>query len=348
VSDATQLIAFLSGGEVADPEWPKLVQAAGETLTIGLLADRALGGEWKLPDAIHDLLTEVRDRARTRNARTRDQFAELLGPLNEIGVEPIPMKGLARLLGSATNDCRLLSDIDILVPTGSRNDCISAMQMLGYAPVEEEDGRAPIVLSRSRDVGSVDLHAQLNPFYLQLGYKELGRLSERRNVAGGTALVPTPTCEALMLIAHDQLHDADYWRGLVDVRHLLDLQALTEEGIDWPKLSAVFADGTCRRALEVGLRTASSFTGADVPRAYRGGRWAKLQVGRRRLQARFPALQPLLTLLTIAADAPPISRSKEIRAGWRGTLRRRWSTYLRPGNPGKSGARSVREAVDVR
>lgn len=348
MSDATQLIGFLSGREVAAPDWPKLVQAAGETLTIGLLAERALGGGWTLPNAIHDLLTEVRDRARQRNARILDQFAELLEPLNAIGVEPMPMKGLARLLCSRTNECRLLADVDIMVPAGRRDDCVSVMRSLGYAAAGIEDDRAPVVLTRSRDVASVDLHTQLNPFYLRLGYDELARLSAPRNAAGGTALVPSPTCEALMLIAHDQLHDADYWRGLVDVRHLFDLHELATDGIDWPKLSAVFPEGSCRRALEVGLRTVCSFTGAEIPKAYRGGRWAKLQVGRRRLQARVPALQPLLTLLTIAADPPPISRSDEKRAGWRGTLRRRWSTYLRPGNPGKSGARSVREAVDVR
>ena len=151
-----------------------------------------------------------------------------------------------------------------------------------------------------------------------------------------------------MLIAHDQLHDADYWRGLVDVRHLLDLREIAAEGVDWPMLSTVFSGGSRRRALDVGLLTASSFAGADIPEAYRGGRWAKLQVWRRRLQARVPALQPLLTLLTIAADPPPVSRSARKGGNWRGTLRRRWSTYLRPGNPGKSGAKSVREAVDVR
>ena len=224
MSDAAQLIAFLSGGEVADPDWPKLVRAAGETLTIGLLADRVLAGGWRVPQAIHDLLAEVRDRAIQRNARIRAQFAELLGPLNDIGVEPIPMKGLARLLCSERNACRLLSDIDIMAPAGRRDDCVSIMRALGYAAAEEEDERAPVVLSRSRDVGSVDLHTRLNPFYLGLGYDDLARLAERRSVDGGAARMPSPTCEALMLIAHDQLHDADYWRGLVDVRHLLDLR----------------------------------------------------------------------------------------------------------------------------
>jgi hypothetical protein len=160
--------------------------------------------------------------------------------------------------------------------------------------------------------------------------------------------MPSPTCQALMLIAHDQLHDADYWRGLVDIRHLLDLREIAQEGVDWPRLADLFPAGSCRRALEVGLLTGSSFAGAEIPAAHSGGRWARLQIGRRRFQARFPALQPLLTLLTIAADPPPVSRSQAKKTSWRGTLQRRWSTYLRPGNPGKSGAKSVREAVDVR
>jgi hypothetical protein len=345
VNDATQLIAFLSGGEVADPEWPKLVQAAGETLTIGLLADRALGGEWELPDAIHDLLTEVRDRARTRNARIRDQFAELLAVLNRVGVEPIPMKGLARLLGSRSSDSRLLSDIDILIPEDRRDECAAAIASLGYAGVEEGDERAPMVFSRSSDVGSVDLHSRVRPYYLRLSYEDLAPLCSEADTAAGRVRMPSPTCQALMLIAHDQLHDGDYWRGLVDVRHLLDLREIIGEGVDWAQLRAFFPPGSCRRALQAGLLSVRSLAGAEVPAAECGGAWARLQLSRSRVQSRFPALRPALTLLAIAADPPMAagSGSPEHRPGEtpRQRLGRRLASYLRPTNPGKiSGSSS--------
>jgi hypothetical protein len=338
--DASQLIAFLSGENVEISDWPRLVEAAGETLTIGILADRALAREGELSlQSIHDLLTEVRERARARNARIREQFAELLAPLNEIGVEPIPMKGLARLLGSTTNECRLLSDIDIMVPADRRDACAEVMSRLGYVPTEEPDARAPVVFGRGSDVGSVDLHTRLRPFYLDLGYEELARLCRGTQLASGTVLMPSPTGEALMLIAHDQLHDADYWRGLVDVRHLLDLEEIIDEGIDWPALAAVFPTGSCRRAMEVALLTVRELVGADVPPVYRGGAWAGLQVRRRRLQARLPALQHVLTLLTIAADPPRLSgppTGQAVDGRWRGTLHRRFATYLRGSNPGKT------------
>jgi hypothetical protein len=348
VNGVPQLIDFISGRNVADPDWAKLADLAGATLTIGILADRALARETEIPGPIRDLFIEVRERSRRRNDSIRAQFSELLDCLNAIGIEPIPMKGLARLLGSPAGDCRLLSDIDIMVPADRRDDCAAAMRRLGYVETEQEDGLAPVVFARSSDVGSVDLHTRLKPRYLNVGYPELARLSSPAKVGSGTSLMPSPTCQALILIAHDQLHDADYWRGLVDVRHLLDLREIADEGVDWASLASFFPAGSCRRALEIALLTASSFGGADVPRVYCGGAGAKLQVGRRRLQARFPFLQPLLTLLTIAGDPPPVSRHTEKTAGWSATLQRRWSTYLRPGNPGKSGARVVREAVDVR
>lgn len=338
--DAAQLIQFLSGEPVTVSDWPKLIQTAGETLTIGILADRALAREGELAFAqpIHDLLVEVRRRAEARNRRIRDQFAELLGPLNEIGVEPIPMKGLARLLGSATSACRLLSDIDIMVPAERRGECAAVMTRLGYVRSEEPDERAPVVFARGRDVGSVDLHTRLKPYYLHLGFDELARLCRPARVASGTVLMPSTTAEAVMLIAHDQLHDADYWRGLVDVRHLLDLGEIVGEGVNWPALASIFPAGSSRRGMEVGLLTAQAFVGAEIPPAYRGGAWTRVQVGRRRLQARFPALQHLLTLLTIAADPPKLSGPPTGAAAdkrWRGTLHRRFATYLRPNNPGK-------------
>lgn len=340
-SDASQLIAFLSGEDVEISDWPRLVEAAGETLTIGTLAERALarGGELNLPQPIDDLLTEVRERARTRNTRIRAQFAELLGALHGIGVEPIAMKGLARLLGSTTNECRLLSDIDIMVPADRRTDCADVMMRLGHEPTEEPDERAPIVFGRGSDVGSVDLHTRLKPFYLHLGYDEIARLCRPTPLASGTVLMPSPTGEALMLIAHDQLHDADYWRGLVDVRHLLDLKDIIDEGIDWPTIAALFPPGSCRRAMEVALLTARELVGAEIPPEHRGGGWVALQVRRRRIQARFPALQHVLTLLTIAADPPQLSgrpTGKAAEERWRGTLHRRFATYLRGSNPGKS------------
>jgi hypothetical protein len=336
-----QLIAFLVTDKIDDPDWPELVEAAGNTLTIGILADRVLerADDLDMPAPIKELLADIRGRARQRNARIREQFSELVGVLNAMGVEPIAMKGLARLLSPSSCECRLLSDIDILVPAERQDDCAAAMRDLGYVALDQPAESPQSVFARAQDVGSVDLHTELKPNYLQCAYEQVAPFCRPTKVAGGTVLLPSPTCQAMMLIAHDQLHDADYWRGLVDVRHLLDLHELVGEGVDWPLLIDLFPTGVPRRALELGLLTARSFVGSDIPTGCCGASWTRIQLERRRLQARLPFLQQLLTLLTIAADPPQVWRTAQVegrpKPGWRATLYRRLTTYLRPNNPGK-------------
>ena len=91
------------------------------------------------------------------------------------------------------------------------------------------------------------------------------------------------------------------------MRHLIDLHEIIKEGVNWAALADFFDTGSSRHAFEVGLLTASALTGAQIPGNYCGGREARLQLARLRLQARIPALRPFLTLLTIALDPPPIS-----------------------------------------
>lgn len=339
-SAVSRLIAFLVDDKAAPGDWRELVDVAGETLTIGMLADRALARvpELQLPAAVSDLFEDVRQRATLRNKMLKDQFLELLAKLTTIEVQPIPMKGLARLLSDSSSDCRLLADIDILVPPGRRTECVAAMTDLGYSVLRESGARAPIVLARARDAGSVDLHREIEPYYLKLTYDRVASLCEPIDVAGSTVLLPSPTCQALMLIAHDQLLDADYWRGLIDVRHLIDLHEILQEGIDWSILAELFDTDSPRHALEVALLTASSLTGAPVPSGYRAGRLARLQLARRRLQARIPALRTLLTLLTIVVDLPRMAgrirrEDRERSTAWSKFQRR--LRYLRPMNPGK-------------
>jgi hypothetical protein len=336
-----ELLAFLANGDVRLSAWSKVVEAAGLTLTIGIFAERVLAQQRELdpPQAILDLLGDIRDRARKRNSLISKQFFELGRALNKVGVIPIPMKGMARLLRGTADTSRLLSDIDVLVPSRRRSECISAMRALGYILVEEGGASESSVWARSCDVGAVDLHVQLKPHYLRLHYEALVPLCARQEFRGATIFSPSPTSEALMLIAHDQLHDADYWRGLVDVRHLLDLHELAREGIDWTALVQMLPPGAPRRAAQLAFLSARHLLGSDLPAIERLDRFARLQLLRRRLQARLPALKDTLTLVALALDPPPVSPANEASEGtvasWWRKLNARLVKYLRRDNPGK-------------
>ncbi len=335
------LLEGLAGSPRSPQDWQAVAELAGETLTIGTLADVSLSNPaLEIPAEIRELLTDIRDRARVRNRRLTDQLSDLLPALNAAGVEPIVMRGMARLISSGRNPARLISDIDLLVPAGRLSDCMQALRELGYEVFRGiDDDSLPTVLYRSRDVGMIDLHTQLQPIYLALGYDRVARHCERTPVGRGHALVPSPTCQLMLTIVHDQLHDGDYWRGLVDVRHLVDARELIGEGLDWDLLASFFPSGSPLRALEVQLRTARSLAKVPVPEAFCGGSWARLQLLRRRLQMNVQFLRPFLTLMTIALDRPPRSTP---RAGFRRRAVEKWAKprqfirhYLRPIANGK-------------
>jgi putative nucleotidyltransferase-like protein len=337
------LLECLAGSARTPQDWRAVVGLAGETLTIGTLSEIILSkpGAVVVPVEIHELLMTVRDRARERNERLTAQLSEMLPSLNALGIEPVVMRGMARLISTPHSSARLISDIDLLIPAERLRECMQALTELEYQVVKGgELNPAAIVFCRSRDVGMIDLHTQVQPFYLQLGYGSIARLCERTGVGTGYVLLPSPTCQLLLTIVHDQLHDGDYWRGLVDLRHLVDTKDLVAEGIDWTVLGGFFPSGSPARALQVYLRTARSLIKIAAPENLCGGIWARLQLLRRKLQTRVESLRPALTLLTIAVDPPPNARPgtglrKRIAETSWSKPRRFIDHYLRPIPSGK-------------
>jgi hypothetical protein len=330
-------------GEVRPPrDWHSLLSLAAETLTIGSLADAFLATDahMEVPPAVRDLLEDVRARSRKRNERMTEQFLELLPALNSVGVNPIVMKGLARLLGSPEEQFRILADIDLLIPPASRHACIQALQRLDYEMIVGGEEGVPPVLARARDVGTVDLHTSLKPFYLKLNYQSVAPHCRTANFGSGTALFPKPTSQMVLMVLHDQLNDRDYWRGLIDVRHLIDMRSLVREGVDWPLLASFFDRGTPKRAFEVQMLTARSLLKIDIPKTYCGGVWSRFQVFRRRMQTRLPIIRPIFALITMAFDPPRESADRDDpasadRKGALRRLRRRLEKYLWLSQPGK-------------
>ena len=341
----TDLFAALNGRIEPRSDWTALLQQAAETLTIGTLAaGLARSTDWNaLPKEVRDLLSDVLDRANARNEKLRAQALELAGALNAVGVEPIIMRGMANVISGNQADGRLISDVDILIPEGKRDRGVETLLSLGYTIHQGFHGPPfSVVLARTVDVGMVDIHTSLQPYRLGVGFDRIAPLCQQQDFSGTRVLTPGPTGSMLLNILHDQLHDGDYWRGLIDVRHIAEFPRMVDQGVDWQALAAFFPDSNARNALEVQLRTAKRLFGLDIPEAYCGGAWAKAQVSRRMAQLRFPVLMPLLTIGTLLVDPPrggpkaPKSRRPASRK-WRFKFDR----ALGPVNAGKAGARST-------
>jgi hypothetical protein len=333
-----RLIGLLSGKLEPPPDWDPVLQLASETLTIGTLASTVLGSGLaaQAPEPVRELLVDVLHRTRERNRRLKEQLLELLPALNAAGVEPVVMRGMASLLQEPDDRGRLLADIDLLIPRPVRDAAVHALGGLGYEIFQGFHGPPhAVTLGRGRDVGMADLHTDLQPYSLGIDYDRVAPLCTRTDLPAGTLLIPGPTAALLFHILHDQLHDGDYWRGLIDARHLMDMPAIVSSGVDWPALAGFFPAGSARNAMHVHLTTAKRLLGVDVPQERCGGPWAAIQFRRRMAQLRVPALRTPLTLLTLALDPPqPGPRSSRARP-LRRSLRSKVESALRPVNSGK-------------
>ncbi|HET7576316.1 MAG TPA: nucleotidyltransferase family protein [Sphingomicrobium sp.] len=333
------LLNNLTGTFDPPEDWQPMLQLASDSLTIGSLASAVLKQPEAagVPEEVSALLEDVLKRTKKRNRRLKRQFSELLPALNAIGVQPIVMRGMASLLGSRPDPGRLLSDIDLLVPVQSRQACVDVMRSLGYQLFQGFHG-APFsaVLGRASDVGMVDLHTDIQPYVLEVNYDRLAPLCRPKELPAGQVILPNPTCSLLLLILHDQLHDGDYWRGLIDVRHLVESPRLVRSRVDWETLAGFFPEGAPRNAMYMHLRTAKSLLHLDIPEKYCGETWIRLQLRRRLLQLRVPALMTLLTFLTALVDRPlRAAKSNRSNRSATRTFQFRLGRALRPVNAGK-------------
>ncbi|WP_176599085.1 nucleotidyltransferase family protein [Sphingobium aromaticivastans] len=304
-----QLMACLDGRPPVNVDWAGVIAAANQTLTTGTLAQRQrISGSIALPEDVRSFLAAVQARALERDRRMRDQLAEAVTCLNRVDIMPMLIKGAALLaMPGVDSRGRLLSDLDLIVPASALAYAGEALVTIGYVQqTGSSDPTVAHIFARSCDAGTIDLHCRLKTSRPRFDFARLAANCVRVGVGSGEALLPSPTAQALILILHDQLKDRDYWRGLVDLRHVLDIVALarTPEGIDWDLLSSWFPERQPQTALRTQLVTIEALLGIGVPPRLIRGWWPRLQHRRRMVQANWSVLGPVFTLLTLALDPP--------------------------------------------
>ena len=304
VEPLATLLACLAGEAPADVDWVDLLAAANQALVTGVLATRV--GD-RAPEEVQAFLGTIQARALERNSRLKRQLEEAAASLNLAGIRPILLKGAAVLYTAGPGyGARILSDLDIMVPARSMAMARVRLETIGYRLYRHEDSPfAPMNLCREQDVGMIDLHCRTKTRYPGFDFDDLAGSCSEVRLGTAKAWLPSPTSQALILILHDQLQDRDYWRGLVDLRHLLDIAELarTPAGIDWEWLAAHFPRGYPRNALDVQLATLERLFGVRVPMP-KHPVWTEFQLRRRIVQLHLPGLRSFLTLLTLLLDPP--------------------------------------------
>ncbi len=317
------LCACLRGEFPAAPSWTSLLEAANQSLTTPALREFAVTFRDRLPDDVATYINQMFEANGRRNRKLVDQTCDAVAALNEVGIQPILLKGAGRLLTAPVHQLgtRITWDIDLMVDPAAANRSLARLQQQGYRVRHQSlDDRSHWFanLERAGEAAYIDLHTRPPGYaYFESSLGSLERYCRPVSVGPISALLPDPTVQALILIVHDQLHDADFMLGKLSMIHLLDLRELSvaSPGIDWAELASFFPDAFLRDALYTQLHTLWALLGVDIPIAMRGGPIPRFQHWRRLAQMDRPQIKDSLLGLSLLLELPAFlahrSRTKE-------------------------------------
>lgn len=310
----------LNGARPKGVDWDAVIGLANESLTITALAaavEHASTASEQAPDDVRQYLNVILERNRTRNARLLNALAEAARSLNAAGIVPAVMKGAAILLGQRQGEIgdRLLTDIDLLVPPNDMSEAIDALKRIGYEIMVgggmgswpgDPRFHLPTVLYRPGDAGSIDLQCRPKGPHAFSDPQMLFAKSSHVDLDGATLAIPSPLAQIAYLLLHDQFQDGDYFRGLIDVRHLFDITIIVRRvpDVDWRGLRAMFPSGYERNAVDTQLLTAKWLFGVGCEWDPRCSGLARLQLQRRRTQLRWAFLWRALTVMSLLLELP--------------------------------------------
>ncbi|MDF1835485.1 MAG: nucleotidyltransferase family protein [Alteraurantiacibacter sp. bin_em_oilr2.035] len=314
------MCSALDGNILPGTDWEKTLALANRTLVTPALAD-IMDQSDEVPVEVKEFVTLIAERTHLRNTMMRQQLVEAVKTLSDCGIVPILIKGASFLAsGHSAHAGRLCADIDLLLLHDSANAAIEALGRIGFT--EYPSSTLPthgINLQRHRDVGGLDIHYRLRTFQGERTYEDIQALCRESDFEGASVLVPSPELQAAILIAHDQLQERDYWRGLIDLRHLVDLRNMfaDADGLVSENMLPLFPPGVARRALSTQMLTLQHLFDIPSQRRFSAGPMARLQVKRRFWQIGREWTMYAFTVVSLLFDMPAAKMVGGNTVGWR-------------------------------
>lgn len=267
--------ADFSQYDTSHPFWVDLMDVAMDHLAVPALAcaveQKSLGDQ--LPSLVNRHLDAMLRLNRSRNQQLREEALEIADALNEIDIVPIFMKGSAGLLTGFYDEpgIRIMSDLDVLVPLDTADDCRHHLTGLGFKSVpmiRHPRNKAIETFERSSSIAPIDLHHQVFDYEYQkiLSAQDVMRDCVTHNCHHAEFAVPSATHQVMINVGHAQLNDRGYWYGNLPIRLLHDLawlQRKASDEIDWQEIKRAFTTTQNTRALEFHLHAARKLLGVE-------------------------------------------------------------------------------------
>jgi hypothetical protein len=311
------LVGFIVGANAFTGSWDVAIEIANASLTTPAFAHRLLTGSNNepIPAEVLTYLTEVYDRNSQRNGRLLAQLEEAVNCLNSAGIVPLLLKGTVSLLSPGYDrGARLLTDLDLMVQPSELPQSLKVLRSIGYQGhslgaargCDGSDSYLPVVLSRPRDVGSIDIQCRFKGTRGSMDVFAVQDYKTGIGIGNAKAFLPSPTFQLAYLLLHDLFQDGDHWRGLIDLRHVLDISRLTRGDIRWALIRDLFSSPTSALAIESQFRMIDALVGRRSCPTFSDGKLARLQFNRKIFQLNYPTSRTPFTLLTVLLSWPPL------------------------------------------
>ena len=213
-----------------------------------------------------------------RNALQLEALSRIVAALNAIDIEPVLLKGCARLVQGdyPQPNMRFLGDLDVLVPTNRTKDAYAALMANGFSEkpgygIPADCHHLPVLHEHQSGAG-VEIHGGLSMgpgaqvlstswFY---GGSRPFRLQDDLRIR-----LPDATRSVCHNIVHHQLHHSGYVKRTIELRQLLDLALIRkrhEDAIDWAELDHLFCQHGFGQVLATYLQFGEELLGQKAPR----------------------------------------------------------------------------------
>jgi Uncharacterised nucleotidyltransferase len=258
-------------------EWKLLIDMSKSHFATPSLAG-CLHDEPGIPREIREYSDAVLALNGRRNVILLEALSRIVAVLNAIDIEPVLMKGCARLVEGdyPRPNMRFLRDLDILVPTNRATDAYAALVANGFYEKPGEayapDHHHLHMLIENNTGAGVEIHREVSPGFcpqvlLTSWFCERSRpfrLHDNLHVR-----LPDQTRTAGHNVVHDQFHHYGYQNCTIELRQLLDLALIRkrhEAAIDWAELDHLFCRMGLGEVLATYLQFCEELLGQKAPR----------------------------------------------------------------------------------
>ncbi len=252
--------------------WESVIEVSNLQLVSPALA-WCLKDRTHLPPDVRDYFSAVRELNCERESAILAALDAALQALNDVGIEPLLLKGAAHVVeGLYPPGTRLVGDVDMLIDADAEERAAQALMAIGYEAsterLPERHRHLPVLHDRASGL-AIELHTRIEESIDDpvLSLPWFTAQSRPLSFRGAHVRLPDPT----RLVGHNFVHHRvnDVSRASpVELRWLLDvalIRARHDDSIDWASLDRFSVGGGRGEVLATYLTFQQSLLGQQPP-----------------------------------------------------------------------------------